>query len=470
MRSLLRCCHFYTSPLLTCCQQLTTNHRTRMRRQHVLAFINLAMLLLRCDAREISQLSSAVSLGFKSALARKASFAPPANALSTKENTRIAGSFFVSPRGVVRDRSPSSSRPARPTSQKTTLATIRPLVFWENMVCGAISRSVAQTVMHPANTCKTLLQSSPDYRFRELLKPSMFHRLSIGAGANLLLSLPHGAINFAVLEAVRHRLGKLAKRFDTPAHFDPALDFVSSCISTISCSAVSTPQMVIMDNIMAGNYPHLAGAITQIHAKYGVAGFYRGWLPGLMGKIPAYALTWTFFQRFKNLRARLIPDRPASNIENSIMGSTASALTVCIMIPVDTIKTRLVTQAGRVGPAKYKGIIDCARTVLREEGLVSFYRGLPPRLVSVVPMIGIQFGVYEAMKRIMVQRQKFRASSPDTYYGPEQILQETSMEVAASLANPFPAPRFLKRTTSLPLPPRTTWWDRMKLSDRTLAN
>ncbi len=342
------------------------------------------------------------------------------------------------------------------------------MVFWENMVCGAISRSVAQTVMHPANTCKTLLQSSPDYRFRELLKPSMFHRLSIGAGANLLLSLPHGAINFAVLEAVRHRLGKLAKQFHTPAHFDPALDFVSSCISTISCSAVSTPQMVIMDNIMAGNYPHLAGAITQIHAKYGVAGFYRGWLPGLMGKIPAYALTWTFFQRFKNLRARLIPDRPASNIENSIMGSTASALTVCIMIPVDTIKTRLVTQAGRVGPAKYKGIIDCARTVLREEGLVSFYRGLPPRLVSVVPMIGIQFGVYEAMKRIMVQRQKTRTSSPDTYYGPEQIMQETSMEVAASLANPFPAPRFLKRIT--PQPPRTTWRDRLKLSNKSLAN
>ena len=428
-----------------------------MLRKHVLLLL-LQLWMLTCGAND---LSSAISLGFKSALARKT--AQSAHALSTKENTRTVGSVFVSPK-VVRDRSPPSSRPSRTAPKKTTPSTttmIRPLVFWENMVCGAISRSVAQTVMHPANTCKTLLQSSPDYRFRELLKPSMFHRLSIGAGANLLLSLPHGAINFAVLEAVRHRLGRLAKRFDTPAHFDPALDFVSSCISTISCSAVSTPQMVIMDNIMAGNYPNLAGAITQINAKYGVAGFYNGWLPGLMGKIPAYALTWTFFQRFKNLRARLIPDRPASNIENSIMGSTASALTVCIMIPVDTIKTRLVTQAGRMGPAKYKGIIDCAKTVLREEGLVSFYRGLPPRLVSVVPMIGIQFGVYEAMKRIMVQRQKARASSPDTYYGPEQILQETSMEVAASLANPFPAPRFLKRIT--PQPPRTLL-DRIKSS------
>jgi solute carrier family 25 S-adenosylmethionine transporter 26 len=32
----------------------------------------------------------------------------------------------------------------------------------------------------------------------------------------------------------------------------------------------------------------------------------------------------------------------------------------------------------------------------------TFYRGLVPRLISVVPMIGIQFGVYEFMKRSMI--------------------------------------------------------------------
>ena len=37
--------------------------------------------------------------------------------------------------------------------------------------------------------------------------------------------------------------------------------------------------------------------------------------------------------------------------------------------------------------------------MLREEGLLTFYKPLAPRLVSVVPMIGIQFGVYEFMKR-----------------------------------------------------------------------
>lgn len=47
----------------------------------------------------------------------------------------------------------------------------------------------------------------------------------------------------------------------------------------------------------------------------------------------------------------------------------------------------------------WQGIADCFLRVVREEGIRTFYRPLLPRLVSVVPMIGIQFAVYEGLKR-----------------------------------------------------------------------
>ena len=77
------------------------------------------------------------------------------------------------------------------------------------------------------------------------------------------------------------------------------------------------------------------------------------------------------------------------------MGCIASATTVCIMIPMDTVKTRLVTQMNYPDLTAYAGINDCFRRVMKEEGIGAFYRGLTPRLLSVVPTIGIQFGVYE---------------------------------------------------------------------------
>ena len=154
------------------------------------------------------------------------------------------------------------------------------------------------------------------------------------------------------------------------------------------------------------------------------------------------------------------------------MGCLASGTCVCIMIPMDTIKTRLVTQASsaafKSGAVQYKGIIDCAVRVAREEGISAFYRGLPPRLVSVVPMIGIQFTVYEFMKRVMQKRALERKQAADALqrqipplkppfmrekkekeeefdpYSSLEILQEASMEVAASPEHPYPAPHFLR--------------------------
>ena len=97
-------------------------------------------------------------------------------------------------------------------------------------------------------------------------------------------------------------------------------------------------------------------------------------------------------------------NRPPKDIENTIMGCIASTTTVLIMTPMDTIKTRLVIQPNLPNMEPYTGIVDAAVRIGREEGILSFYRGLIPRLMSVVPMIGIQYGVYEYMKNVMLER------------------------------------------------------------------
>jgi len=172
---------------------------------------------------------------------------------------------------------------------------VRPLVFWENMLCGAVSRTLAQTIMHPANTMKTILQSSRGVdrpTLGQLMRPDQFRMLTRGAGANFILSVPHGAVNFAVLEFVRGRLNQAVENVpflrDRLASIGPALDFTSSAISTICCSIVSTPQMMVTDNIMAGNYANLPAAFSGLYRDGGILGFYGGWFPGLVGKIPSY--------------------------------------------------------------------------------------------------------------------------------------------------------------------------------------
>ena len=360
-------------------------------------------------------------------------------------------------------------------------STDRRLQFWEAMVCGAVSRSTAQTIMHPANTMKTILQSKRAVPGKAPLTVKSFtqwkhaQKLTRGAGAQLLLSLPHGAVNFAVLEFVRRQMNSLVSRSryaDTiNKNFGPGMDFLSSALSTICCSVVSTPQMMICDNIMAGTYPNLISATRELMKDKGLAGFYTGWWPGIAGKIPSYGLTWTLFEQNKRIHSSVFK-RPAKDIENSIMGCMASATTVCIMIPMDTVKTRLVTQMNYPDMVAYKGINDCFRRVLKEEGVGAFYRGLTPRLLSVVPMIGIQFGVYEFMKKFMLARDIQTSIEPARGWGTSKTtaikmraeeaanekarrdrrLQEMAMEVAADDDQPFPAP----------YPEKKGWWAQKK--------
>ena len=181
----------------------------------------------------------------------------------------------------------------------------RSLLFWENMLVGAISRSIAQTVMHPANTMKTILQANrasstssstglTGTSTLSMLNPKNLKLLTRGAGAQFILSVPHGAINFAVLELVKAKICTAVEsvsfldKVREAAAFEPSMDFLSSAISTICCSVVSTPQMMITDNIMAGTYPNLFVAVKSLSKEKGLSGFYSGWWPGLAGKIPSY--------------------------------------------------------------------------------------------------------------------------------------------------------------------------------------
>ena len=41
-------------------------------------------------------------------------------------------------------------------------------------------------------------------------------------------------------------------------------------------------------------------------------------------------------------------------------------------------------------------------TLATQEGVGRLYRGIVPRLVSVVPMTGVNFGIYETLKRVYI--------------------------------------------------------------------
>lgn len=55
------------------------------------------------------------------------------------------------------------------------------------------------------------------------------------------------------------------------------------------------------------------------------------------------------------------------------------------------MKTRLAV--GKTG--QYSGMFDCAKKILKREGLKAFYKGYIPNILGIIPYAGIDLAVYE---------------------------------------------------------------------------
>ncbi|KAG7236418.1 hypothetical protein INR49_000966, partial [Caranx melampygus] len=86
--------------------------------------------------------------------------------------------------------------------------------------------------------------------------------------------------------------------------------------------------------------------------------------------------------------------------ERFIAGSLAGATAQTIIYPMEVLKTRLTLRK----TGQYSGMADCARQILKTEGVRAFYRGYLPNTLGIIPYAGIDLAVYETLKNAWLQR------------------------------------------------------------------
>ncbi|CAM0871955.1 unnamed protein product [Alopecurus aequalis] len=95
---------------------------------------------------------------------------------------------------------------------------------------------------------------------------------------------------------------------------------------------------------------------------------------------------------------------PSPNLTNFfvwrefVWGAVAGAFGEGMMHPVDTLKTRLQSQAIMTGAKAQKNIFQMVRTVWASDGLRGFYRGISPGVTGSLATGATYFGVIESTK------------------------------------------------------------------------
>ncbi|XP_017332245.1 mitochondrial 2-oxodicarboxylate carrier isoform X2 [Ictalurus punctatus] len=84
-----------------------------------------------------------------------------------------------------------------------------------------------------------------------------------------------------------------------------------------------------------------------------------------------------------------------------IAGGSAGLVEICLMHPLDVVKTRFQIQRGVSDPNSYKGLEDCFRTIFHKEGVHGFYKGILPPILAETPKRAVKFFTFEQYKNLL---------------------------------------------------------------------
>uniref|UniRef100_A0A3Q4GY20 Mitochondrial 2-oxodicarboxylate carrier n=1 Tax=Neolamprologus brichardi TaxID=32507 RepID=A0A3Q4GY20_NEOBR len=76
-------------------------------------------------------------------------------------------------------------------------------------------------------------------------------------------------------------------------------------------------------------------------------------------------------------------------------------VTICLMHPLDVVKTRFQIQRGTTDPTSYKSLGHCFRTIFQSEGVFGFYKGILPPILAETPKRAVKFFTFEQYKKLL---------------------------------------------------------------------
>lgn len=150
-------------------------------------------------------------------------------------------------------------------------------------------------------------------------------------------------------------------------------------------------------------YTSTLKAYQRIFSQYGIQGLYKGQVITMLREWQGYGAYFLAYEWLVQ-RATVHAGRNKSDLslwEVMSFGALAGYAMWIPVFPVDSIKSRIQTDALNPAEAKYKGWMDCASKVVKSEGVGALYRGFLPCLLRAAPVNASTFLAYEFAMRML---------------------------------------------------------------------
>ncbi|KAJ1619275.1 mitochondrial carrier domain-containing protein, partial [Pavlovales sp. CCMP2436] len=270
---------------------------------------------------------------------------------------------------------------------------------------GAAQRLAKELLLHPIDTvrCRLELQGAQ----RSLQAPGLFADLYAGVAPSAVVGAPSGALFFAVKDAAKSSL-----RTAMGASYSKELSTVIAVlVAQLPYWAFRTPFELLKTRAQLGlNADGAWESARRIVATEGPAGLFVGLGSNVAYAAPTDVVKFLCYEGIKRRAKAAKGGQRLSPLESAVCGALGSAAAQTVCTPLDVVRTRVIAaQPDKGMPASAardtrladaRNFRKVAARLYREEGAGAFFAGLIPRLGRAMASGGIQFGTYEATKRL----------------------------------------------------------------------
>jgi solute carrier family 25 oxoglutarate transporter 11 len=266
---------------------------------------------------------------------------------------------------------------------------------------GGLAGMTATTVIQPVDMVKVRLQlagegvktgpkSTPISVLKEIIAKGKVLDLYTGLSAGILRQAVYTTARLGFFDTFMKSLSARAKESHSTVGFKEraaaglAAGGLAAMVGNPADLALIRMQSDGLKPVgQRANYTSVIDALVRISKQEGVARLWAGCYPTVVRAMALNFGQLAFFSEAKQqLQTSSLSPRQQTLTASAVAGFFASFLS----LPFDFMKTRLQKQTRAPdGTLPYKGMFDCARKVVREEGVLRFYRGFGTYYVRIAP-------------------------------------------------------------------------------------
>ncbi|XP_022151582.1 probable envelope ADP,ATP carrier protein, chloroplastic [Momordica charantia] len=130
----------------------------------------------------------------------------------------------------------------------------------------------------------------------------------------------------------------------------------------------------------------------------GIASFYYGLGPSLIGIAPYIAVNFCIFDLLKKSLPEKVQKRTETSLLTALISASCATLTC---YPLDTVRRQMQMRG-----TPYKTVLEAFSGIIAHDGVVGLYRGFVPNALKTLPNSSIRLTVYDFVKRLIATSEK----------------------------------------------------------------